>query len=202
MRLGSSPPSCRTPGSELAHGETLSRVASAPMSFRTRALGAVIALAGAAAIGVTAAPAQTGGERITGKGVGAVKVGARYAKLHRAGLVGRLRGGCPLGGPGARVARLRAPLVGQVELTRKAPRRVRSVRVQGGASARGVGIGDAIADVTAAYPAAKVDHSTDETFEATMVRVPKRGGGPIVFAVSTRTKAIIEIGVPAIPLCE
>ena len=172
------------------------------MTLRFRALGAVAALAGAAAIGVTAAPAQTGGAKITGKGVGAIRVGARYTKLRDAGLVGRLRGGCPLGGPGARVARLRAPLVGQVDLSRKAPRKVRSIRVQGGATARGVGIGDAIADITAAYPKAKADHSTDTTFEATLVRVPKRGGGPIVFAVSTKTKAIIEIGVPLIPLCE
>src|SRR4051794_8899937 len=117
MTFGSSPPNCWTPGaSSRIRGAYPGSVA--PMTLRTRALGATAALAVAAGIGTAAAPAQPGHvraaaeQKITGKGVGNVRVGARYSTLHRKRLVGRLRGGCPLGGPGARTARLRAPLVG------------------------------------------------------------------------------------------
>jgi hypothetical protein len=168
--------------------------------------GILCALASLAVVAPVAAPAETNrtdqAQKITRSGVGKVKVGARYSKLRSAGLVGRLRTGCELGGPGERIARLRAPLKGSVELTRSTPRKVRTIMVTGGATARGVGIGDAISDIKAAYPKAKVDHSTESVFRLTLVRVPRSGGGRIAFAVSTDTDKIEIIGVPAISFCD
>jgi hypothetical protein len=66
------------------------------------------------------------------------------------------------------------------------PRKVAGIALRGGATARGIGIGATIANIKAAYPNAKVDHSTDHTFGVTLVRIPKNGGGRLQFAVDTR----------------
>jgi hypothetical protein len=131
-----------------------------------------------------------------------VKLHKRYSVLHAAGLLGRLRAGCELAGPNTRIARLRAPLKGTVQLTKAAVRRVSSVQVTGGAKARGVGVGGTLAQIKAAYPAAHVDHSTEGTFGFTRVHVFKAGGGPMSFAVDTTTHKITVIGVPEIAVCE
>jgi hypothetical protein len=152
--------------------------------------------AGAAAIAL-AAPAK-----ITPAGVGGVKLGTPYPSVRAAGLVGKLGPGCELAGPNTRSAPLRAPLKGSVDLTRTTPRRITTVVVRGGAAARGVGIGARSAAITAAFPKAVFDHSTDATFGLTLVRVPKSGGGRLQFAVDTTTKKVTLIGIPAIPFCE
>jgi hypothetical protein len=163
----------------------------------TAALGAV-ALAPAAAPGesLNAAP------KITAAGVGQVKLGKTFRELRDAGLLGRMRPGCPLGGPDTRSARLKAPLKGSVNLTRKSPRRVRDITVRGGAKARGVGIGATIAQIKSAFPKAKVDRNTEQVFGFTLVRIPKDGGGRIQFAVDVDTKKTTSIGVPGIAVCE
>jgi hypothetical protein len=156
-------------------------------------------------LGAAAAPADTSrlaDQKITASGVGKIPLGGSYRSLRASGLVGRLRGGCPLGGTDTRSARLKAPLKGTVDLTRRKPRRVRAITVTGGASARGVGIGDRLADIRAAFPKARVDRDTEETFRITLVRVPKSGGGRIQFAVDVDTKKISRIAVPAIQFCE
>ena len=79
---------------------------------------------------------------------------------------------------------------------------MRDITIKGGAEARGVGIGDTIPDIKAAYPKAKVDHSTDDTFLITLVKIPKDGGGKLRFGVSTKTDKITLIGVPYIAFCE
>jgi hypothetical protein len=140
--------------------------------------------------------------RITAAGVGVLKLGMTFPEARERGLVGKLRAGCPLGGPGTRSAQLLAPLEGSADLRPKSPYRVRSISVRGGAKARGIGIGARIRKIRAAFPKAKVDHSTDETFGVTLVRVPKGGGGGLQFAVSTKTKRATLIGVPFIPFCE
>jgi len=174
--------------------------------MRTRTPLAATALLTFALGAAAAAPAETSrsaDQKITGTGVGKVKLGWTFTSLREAGLVGRLRPGCELGGPDTRSARLKAPLKGFVDLTtRRRPRRVRSISITGGATARGVGIGGTIAQIKAAYPKARVDHSTDETFRLTLVRVPKDGGGRIHFAVDVDSKKITRIGVPLIPFCE
>jgi hypothetical protein len=157
------------------------------------------------AFGAAVAPAETSrraDKKITAAGVGKVKVGKTFKSLRAAGLVGKLRPGCPLGGPDTRSARLKAPLKGSVDLTTSRPRRVRSITITGGATARGVGIGGTIAQIKAAFPKAKVDHSTEDVFGITLVKVPKNGGGRIRFAVDVDTKRITLIGVPVIPFCE
>ena len=161
---------------------------------------------GAVAIAPAAAPGDQGraaaAKKITPAGVGKVKLGKTFGELRQAGLIGRLRPGCPLGGNDTRSARLKAPLKGTVNFTLSSPRRVTDITVAGGAKARGVGIGATIAQIKAAFPKAKVDHDTDETFGFTLVRVPKKGGGRIRFAVDVDTKKTTLIGVPFIAICE
>ena len=157
-----------------------------------------------AALGATSAFAATEAAtpKITPSGVGAVKIGKTYKQLHDAGLIGTIHHGCELGGANTRSANLKAPLKGQVNFTLKAPRKVTDVTVRGGAKARGVGIGATIAQIKAKFPKAKVDHSTDHTFEITLVHIPKNGGGKMVFGVSTKSKHVTLIGVPFIAFCE
>ena len=146
-----------------------------------------------------AVPPET---KITPEGVGKLKLGMKHKRARELGLVGRIRQGCELGGPNTRAANLKPPLRGSVNYTRKKPRRVRDITIKGGAEARGVGIGDTIPDIKDAYPKAKVDHSTDETFLITLVKIPKDGGGKLRFGVSTKTDKITSIGVPYIAFCE
>jgi hypothetical protein len=162
----------------------------------------LVLLAVAACLAALTPVALAASKRITASGVGGVKIGMKHSTAQARGLVGRKRAGCELAGPGTRGARLRAPLKGSVDLTRTEPRRIKRIAVTGGATARGVGIGDTIADITAAYPKAKVDHSTDAMFLVTLVRIPKDGGGRIEFAVATDTKRVTLIGVPVVSFCE
>jgi hypothetical protein len=150
----------------------------------------------------TAGAAQAKPKVITFQRVGQVHLGDRHADLRDKGLVGQLRPGCELGGPNTRSANLRSPLRGSVDLSQNDARKVRNITVRGGAEARGVGIGDRIADIKAKFPKAIVDHSTEDVFELTLVRVPKNGGGRIHFAVPLDTKRISLIGVPFIAFCE
>ena len=154
---------------------------------------------GAAAATAAAPP------KIKPTGVGQVKLGMTFKQLRQKHLVGKLhKGTCDAAGPNASpFARLRSPLRGQANFTKSVPHKLTDITIRGGATARGVGIGDTIPQIKAAYPKAKVDHSTDETFEFTLVRIPKAGGGNrLQFAVSTKTHKIIEIGVPFVAVCE
>ncbi len=139
---------------------------------------------------------------ITASGVGGVRLGMTYRTLRAAGLLGRVRPGCELAGPDTRSASLRAPLRGSVELTLRSPRKVATILVTAGATARDVGIGARMAAITAAFPRAKADHSTDDVFEITVVSVPAAGGGRLEFAVSTTTRRVTLIAIPAIAFCE
>jgi hypothetical protein len=179
------------------------------MSARSRSL-TIAALVGAlAAVAVegAVAPAQTGRAaapaKITPTRVDGVRVGSTFRRLRDRGLVGRLRRGCELGGPDTRSARLRSPLRGQVNFTLTTPRRVTDISVRGGARARGVGIGARIPRILAAFPRARVDHSTEDVFGLTLVRTPRRpSGARITFGVSTATGRTTIIGVPIIAFCE
>jgi hypothetical protein len=172
------------------------------MRIRTPLAAAALATFALAA----AAPADTSrhaAETFNAKGAGKVKLGKTFKSLRAAGLVGRIRPGCELGGPGTRSARLKAPLKGFVDLsTRRKPRVVRSISLSGGARARGVGIGSTIPQIKAAFPGAKVDRTTEEVFRLTLVKVPKKAGGRFHFAVDVDTKKTTRIGIPFIPFCE
>jgi hypothetical protein len=160
----------------------------------------LVAVALAMAAGAFAATAP---KRITAEGVDGVRLGMTHKKLRAEGLVGRMRGGCPLGGTKTRSARLRRPLRGIVNYTtRKRPRRVRDITIRRGATARGVGIGDRIRDIRDAFPKARVNRDTEDTFGLTLVKIPRNGGGPMRFGVSTDTKRVTLIGVPYIAFCE
>src|SRR4051794_23279791 len=152
----------------------------------------VLTITAVSAIGATTAFAatQAATPKITPSGVGGVKLGKTYKSLHDAGLIGKIHHGCELGGANTRSANLKAPLKGQVNFTLHSPRKVTDITINGGAKARGVGIGDKIADIKAAFPKAKVDHSTDDTFLLTLVRIPKNGGGKLEFGVSTKSKRV------------
>ena len=133
---------------------------------------------------------------ITSAGAGDVKLGATYRSLRDAGLVGRTSPGCELAGPRQRVAPLRAPLRGSVTLNRK--RRVESIYISRGATARGVGIGDRLRAVRRAFPNVKVDRSTEETFGIALATAP----AGIQFAVGAESRRVQAIGIPRIPFCE
>jgi hypothetical protein len=152
--------------------------------------------------GAGPAAAAAAAAKITPAGVGGVKLGETYAQLRARHLVGRIGKGCELAGPNARSASLSQPLKGGVDFTMTTPRKVVDITIRGGAAARGVGIGATIPQIKAAYPKAKVDHSTEHTFAITLVRIPKNGGGRLQFAVDTMTHRVVIIGVPAIPFCE
>jgi hypothetical protein len=170
---------------------------------RIATVAAVAAGLTAGAVSSSATPAQTAAaKKITRKGVDGVKLGATYKHLRAKHKVGKIHQGCEFAGPKARAAKLRKPLHGQVNFTRHKPRRVHDITVTGGAKARGVGIGDTTSDIMAKYPKATADHSTDSTFGATIVKVPKGGGGRLEFAVSTDTHKITLIGVPRIAICD
>ncbi len=167
--------------------------AAAPCEAATAAAAAPAATVTAAA----AAPAT-----ITAAGVGAVRLGRTYRSLRAAGKLGKVVRGCELGGPRTRAAPLRAPLRGSAGLTLGSPRRVATIVVLGGATARGVGIGATSAAIRKAFPRATFDHRSEAMFGLTFVRVPKGGGGRLEFGVDPKTKRVTLIGIPRIPLCE
>jgi hypothetical protein len=150
----------------------------------------------------TALALAAGTPKITAAGVGKVKLGKTYTELHDKGLIGKIRPGCNNAGPNTRGAKLKAPLKGQVNFTLKDPRTVTDITINAGAKARGVGIGNTIPEIKAKFPKAKVDHSTDSVFELSLVRVPKSGGGKLMFGVSTKTHKVTLMGVPFIAFCE
>lgn len=167
----------------------------------------VIAALVAAAVMVctVATPAQTAGgtaQTVSSSGVGAVKLGKTYEKLRKQELIGKIRPGCELGGPNTRSARLLAPLKGGVDFTLTSPRKITTITITGGAAARGVGIGDTIADIKKAFTNAKIDPSTEEVFGITLVKIPKNDGGRFQFAVDVDSNRITAIGIPQLAFCE
>jgi hypothetical protein len=170
------------------------------------ALLATSVAAGALAIGSAASPpaSDSAAAVITPTRVDGVHLGDTHADLRARGKVGKLQKGCELGGPNTRSAKLLAPLKGSVQYTLTNPRKVVSITITGGAKARGVGIGATIAQIKAKFPRAKVDHSTDQVFQLTLVKTPKRPatGNRIMFGVSTQTHKTTIIGVPFIAFCE
>jgi hypothetical protein len=139
--------------------------------------------------------------KITPKGVGDVKLGRTFRALRDDGLVGRIRPGCQLA-PNTRSAKLKAPLQGMVDFTLTTPRKANDILIRGGAKARGVGVGSRARAIRRAYPKAKFDHSTEDVFGITLVKVPKNGGGRLQFAVDEHTHRVTLIGVPFIAFCE
>jgi hypothetical protein len=163
------------------------------------AVGAAMALL---ALGPGAAVAAAP-KKITSKGVGQVKLGKTFAQMRAKHLVGKLRDGCELSGPNTKFSKLRSPLRGTVDWSKTSTRRVRRVTITGGsAAARGVGIGDKLAAIKAAFPKARVDHAAEPIFKITLVKIPKNGGGSIWFGIPTDTKKISMIGVPNLSFCD
>lgn len=155
-----------------------------------------------AALLIAGGAAYAGSAAITADGVGDVEVGARASELREAGLIGKLRPGCELGGPDTRTARLKPPLEGQVNFTLTKPRRADNILVTGGATASGVGIGSRKRAIKNAFPNVKIDHDTEEVFGVTLAKVPKSDGGKFQFAIDVATKKVTRIGVPFIAFCE
>lgn len=162
-------------------------------------LTAALLLAGVAGAEHARAPVAT---KITSSGAGGVKLGKKFSKIRRQGLVGPLRPGCELA-RNTRSAKLKSPLKGSVNFTRGAgPRRVHDILVRGGATARGVGVGSSKAEIKDAFRKARFDHSTEQVFRFTLVRIPKNGGGKLQMAVDIDSKKVTLIGIPLIALCE
>lgn len=169
-------------------------------------LASLVAVGLAAAVAMAASPPgarDSAAAKIGPRRVDGVHLKDTHTDLRARGKVGKIRPGCEFGGPDTRSARLLAPLKGSVNYTLTNPRKVTSITVTGGARARGVGIGATIAGIKAKFPNATVDHTTDQVFQVTLVRTPRRPkGGRITFGVSTRTHRTTIIGVPFIAFCE
>jgi hypothetical protein len=148
-------------------------------------------------------PARRQGlRRISAAGVGRVKLGTPFARLHQDGLVGPMRKGCELD-PGSRSARLKGPLEGQVDLAKRGGRRIASViTVTGGVHARRVKIGSNRRRVRRSYPGANFRHSTDDVFGITLVNVPRGDGGRLQMGISVDTKRVVVFAVPHLAFCE
>jgi hypothetical protein len=159
---------------------------------------ALLVVGGTAAVADGASPPA---QKITPLRVGGVHIGDRHRSLRARGLVGRIGPGCELA-ENTRSARLKAPLKGSVNYTQTTPRLVTDILVRGGAKARGVGVGARPRAIRRAFPKATFDHGTDAVFGITLVKVPRRGGGRLQFAVSTKTHRVTLIGVPFIAFCE
>jgi hypothetical protein len=164
-----------------------------------RTIAAGVAVAGLV-LGPGAATAAAP-QKITAAGVGQVKLGKTFKVLRQQGLVGKLRKGCELA-PNTRTARLRSPLKGAVNFTQSNPRKASNITITGGAEARGVGIGDTLADIKAKFKKRKVDHSQEDVFGLTFVHIPRAQNIRLQFAIDVDTKKITLIGVPFIALCE
>jgi hypothetical protein len=164
---------------------------------RTLAVGSAMAVL---ALGPGAATAAAP-KKITFGGVGQVKLGKTFKALHHQGLVRKLKPGCELAA-NTRTAKLKPPLKGDVNFTQSQPRKATDITIRGGAEARGVGIGDTIADIKAKFPKRKIDHSQEGVFQLTFVEIPKKSHPKLIFAVDIHTKKITLIGVPFIALCE
>src|SRR4051794_23148635 len=124
------------------------------MKTRSSARAAVaLAAIGALAATATVAPASgvhsTGATTITARGIGGVKIGKTYTQLRKQKLIGKIRPGCELGGPNTRSALLKKPLVGSVEFSLTSPRKVVSITLSGGATAKGVGVGSTLSQIKA-----------------------------------------------------
>ena len=165
-----------------------------------------VSLVAVAAVAMASPPAahDSAAAVITPTRVDGVHLGDTHADLRARGKVGPIGPGCELGGPNTRAAKLRAPLKGTVTYTLSNPRKVTTITITGGAKARGIGIGATIPTIKAKFPHAKIDHSTDQVFQLTLVTTPKRpnSGGRIMFGVSTSTHKTTIMGVPGIGFCE
>ncbi len=163
------------------------------------------ALAVAAAVAIASPPGarDSAAAVITPARVDGVHLGDTHADLRPRGKVGPSGPGCELA-ENTRSAKLKPPLKGSVNYTQSNPRKVTDISITGGAKARGVGIGASIAAIKAKFPHAKIDHSTDQVFQLTLVTTPRRpvSGGRIMFGVSTQTHKTTIIGVPGIGFCE
>lgn len=169
--------------------------------LRRVSVGALLA-AGVAVTVATTAGGATNVQKITPQGVGKVKLGATATSLKQKGLIGKLTTGCELAGPGTRAAKVKA-FKGTVGFTMSNPRKVNVIAVNGrGPAARGVRVGDTLADIKKAYKVVKVNKTLEDTFQGDFVTIPKKAGGKLMFFVSTKTGKIETIGVPIIPVCE
>jgi hypothetical protein len=171
--------------------------------MRAPHLGAATLLAGGVAVAVAAsAGGAPSHPAITAKGVGPVKLGATASSLRSKKLIGKLTTGCELAGANTKAAKVKA-FKGTVGFTKSSPRKVNVIAVTGsGPRARGVAVGDTLADIKKAYKTVKVDTSQEGTFGGDFVTIPKRAGGRIMFFIDKGTKKIRTIGVPIIPVCE
>jgi hypothetical protein len=138
----------------------------------------------------------------TPKGVGALRLGATVASLHRHHLIRRLRPGCELD-PGQRIARLRPPLQGYAIFSHPSSR-LSSLSISGGAeTAKRIGIGSTPGEARAAYPrAAYQPPGSAEPFAEGFFWVNRIGHSKMTFVVDPESLAISAIAIPFPAFCE
>jgi hypothetical protein len=156
---------------------------------------AVAALALGPAAATAAAP-----QKITPAGVGQVKLGMTFSQLRQQHLIGKLhKGHCDAAGPNASpFARLRSPLRGQADFTKAVPHKLTDITIRGGATARGVRVGDSLAKVKSKFPKRRIRHDLGLIF----VDIPNTANIKEQFIVNEDTKKVDVIGVPFVAICE
>jgi hypothetical protein len=163
---------------------------------RTITISAAVA---ALVLGPAAATASAP-QKITPAGVGQVKLGMTFSQLRQQHLIGKLhKGHCDAAGPNASpFARLRSPLRGQADFTKAVPHKLTDITIRGGATARGVRVGDSLAKVKSKFPKRRIRHDLGLIF----VDIPNTANIKEQFIVNEHTKKVDVIGVPFVAICE
>jgi hypothetical protein len=139
---------------------------------------------------------------LTAKGVGPIKIGATYASLKAAGLVGKLSPGCELVTPRESGAQLIGAIKGSATFNKKQKLVAITVR-KGAETAKHVTIGDSAKSALAKYPGAKYQRaSVKDPIPYSSITVISGGNIQFSFLVSAKTQKIVELDVPTAQFCE
>ena len=74
---------------------------------------------------------------------------------------------------------------------------MQAITIRGGAAARGVGVGDTLADITAAFPKRKIIRATEPIFGFTRVKIPKTAAAGWTSSSAGHRQDQVDPGPPA-----
>jgi hypothetical protein len=171
------------------------------MARRILGLGSVAAIA----VASLAATASAATPVLTEHGVRGLQLGKTLAQARATGLIGATGPGCELvSTPPPVAARLRAPLKGFATFAGKAPHRLVSLDIRGGAiTVRHVRVGDSAAKVRSKYPEAHLLTSKPSDPLQLTALIVKRGGKDRIWLMLNKPGGrVTDLAVPGPQLCE